>query len=135
MENSTGGKAIQTSTIRETATVDTEEPVDIAGLPWPAPDAWTAAVAGSPLAVGDGLGPLHLDGSRLYLERYLGEERQIAADLVALAGGPKPAVDDALLGDGVRRLFAEEVAGRQALAAAAAVTARVSVVAGGPGTG
>src|SRR5204862_7369540 len=83
----------------------------------------------------DGPRPLHLDGSRLYLDRYLGEERQIAADLIALAGGPAPAIDDALLGDGVRRLFGDEVAGRQALAAAASVAARVSVVAGGPGTG
>ena len=85
--------------------------------------------------MGDGPRPLRLDGSRLYLDRYLGEERQIADDLIALAGGPAPAVDDALLGDGVRRLFGDEVAGRQALAAAAAVAARVSVVAGGPGTG
>ena len=126
---------VDLATIRDTATVDTDEPVDISELPWPAPDAWTADVAGSPLAVGDGPRPLRLDGSRLYLDRYLGEERQIADDLIALAGGPAPAVDDALLGDGVRRLFGDEVAGRQALAAAAAVAARVSVVAGGPGTG
>jgi exodeoxyribonuclease V alpha subunit len=126
---------VDLATICDTATVDTDEPVDISELPWPAPDVWTADVAGSPLAVGDTPGPLRLDGSRLYLGRYLGEERQIADDLIALAGGPAPAVDDALLGDGVRRLFGDEVAGRQALAAAAAVAARVSVVAGGPGTG
>nr|WP_267128321.1 exodeoxyribonuclease V subunit alpha [Baekduia soli] len=59
----------------------------------------------------------------------------MADDLIALAGGPAPAVDDALLGEGIRRLFGDEVSGRQALAAAAAVCARVSVVAGGPGTG
>lgn len=126
---------VDLATIRNTATVDTDEPVDISQLPWPDPDAWTAAVAGSPLAVGDGPRPLHLDGSRLYLDRYLREECQIAEDLIALSGAPAPVVDDALLGDGVRRLFGDEVAGRQALAAAAAVTARVSVVAGGPGTG
>lgn len=126
---------VDLASIRDTATVDTDEPVVISELPWPAPDGWTADVAGSPLAEGDGLGPLHLDGSRLYLDRYLAEERQIADDLIALAGGPAPAVDDALLGDGVRRLFGDDVAGRQALAAAAAVAARFSVVAGGPGTG
>jgi exodeoxyribonuclease V alpha subunit len=126
---------VDLATIRETATVDTDEPVDVSELPWPSPDGWTADVAGSPLAVGDGPRPLRLDGSRLYLDRYLGEERQIADDLVALAGGQAPAVDDALLGDGVRRLFGDEVVGRQALAATAAVAARVSVVAGGPGTG
>jgi exodeoxyribonuclease V alpha subunit len=126
---------VDLATIRDTATVDTDEPVDVSELPWPSPDEWTADVAASPLAVGDGARPLRLDGSRLYLDRYLGEERQIADDLVALASGPAPAVDDALLGDGVRRLFGDEVTGRQALAAAAAVAARVSVVAGGPGTG
>ena len=56
---------VDLATIRDTATVDTDEPVDISGLPWPDPDGWMADVAGSPLAVGDGLGPLHLDGSRL----------------------------------------------------------------------
>jgi exodeoxyribonuclease V alpha subunit len=126
---------VDLATIRDTATVDTDEPVDISELPWPSPDEWTADVARSPLAVGDGPRPLRLDASRLYLDRYLGEERQIADDLMALACGPAPAVDDALLGDGVRRLFGDEVVGRQALAAAAAVAARVSVVAGGPGTG
>ncbi|MGO9899070.1 MAG: exodeoxyribonuclease V subunit alpha [Solirubrobacteraceae bacterium] len=126
---------VDLATIRDTATVDTDEPVDISELPWPTPDVWMADVTGSPLAVGDGPRPLRLDGSRLYLDRYLGEERQIADDLIALASGPAPPVDDAVLGEGVRRLFGDDVAGRQALAAAAAVTARVSVVAGGPGTG
>jgi exodeoxyribonuclease V alpha subunit len=126
---------VDLATIRETATVDTDEPVDVSELPWPSPDEWTADVARSPLAVGDGPRPLHLEGPRLYLDRYLGEERQIADDLLALVGRPAPAVDDALLGDGVRRLFGDEAVGRQALAAAAAVAARVSVVAGGPGTG
>ena len=126
---------VDLATIARPATVDTDEPVDVSELTWPGPNAWTADVARSPLAVGEGLRPLRLDGSRLYLDRYLGEERQIADDLIALAGAPAPAVDDALLGDGVRRLFGDEVAGRQALAAAAAVAARVSVVAGGPGTG
>ena len=46
---------VDLATIRDTATVDTDEPVDISELPWPAPDGWTADVAGSPLAVGDGL--------------------------------------------------------------------------------
>jgi len=126
---------VDLATIRDTATVDTDEPIDISELPWPDPDAWTGDVAGSPVAAGDGPRPLRLEASRLYLDRYLGEERQIADDLVALAGGSALPVDDALLAQGVRRLFGDDVAGRQALAAAAAVAARVSVVAGGPGTG
>src|SRR5207237_1323018 len=102
------------ATIRGTATVDTEKPVDVTDLPWPDPGAWASEVARSALAGGDGRQPLRLEGSHLYLDRYLEEEQQIAEDLVALAGGAPPQVDDDLLGDGVRRLFGDEVAGRQA---------------------
>jgi exodeoxyribonuclease V alpha subunit len=124
---------VDLATICETATVDTDEFVDVPHLPWPNPDVWTSGVAESRLAVVGG--PFCLDGSRLYLDRYLGEECQIADDLTSLAAAGEPPVDDLVLADGVRRLFGEEIGGRQALAAAAAVAARVSVVAGGPGTG
>jgi exodeoxyribonuclease V alpha subunit len=88
---------VDLATIRDTATVDAEEPVDLASLPWP--DDWIAAVTGSPLvAVGEEGGedrPLRLVGSALYLDRYWREERQVARDLLALgdrlqviAGGP-----------------------------------------------
>jgi exodeoxyribonuclease V alpha subunit len=90
---------VDLATIRDTATVDAEEPVDLAALPWPAPDAWLERVAASGLvAVGEEGGgdrPLRLIGSALYLDRYWREERQVAADLLALgprleviAGGP-----------------------------------------------
>ena len=66
--------------------------------------AWPAAASR-----GSGRGrrraPLRLDGSRLYLDRYLGEERQIADDLIALAGCARR-VDD-VLGDGLGRLFGD----------------------------
>jgi exodeoxyribonuclease V alpha subunit len=82
---------VDLATIRDTATVDAEEPVDLAALPWP--DDWIEAVARSPL-VGDGR-PLRLEGTALYLDRYWREERQVARDLLALgdrleviAGGP-----------------------------------------------
>jgi exodeoxyribonuclease V alpha subunit len=90
---------VDLETIRETATVDAEEPVDLAALPWPAPAQWRERVAASALvAVGEEGGaerPLRLVGSALYLDRYWREERQVAADLLALgprleviAGGP-----------------------------------------------
>jgi exodeoxyribonuclease V alpha subunit len=82
---------VDLATIRDTVTVDAEEPVDLAALPWP--DDWIEAVARSPL-VGDGR-PLRLEGTALYLDRYWREERQVARDLLALgdrleviAGGP-----------------------------------------------
>jgi exodeoxyribonuclease V alpha subunit len=128
--------------IRDTAAVDAEEPVDLATLEWPEPQAWIARVSASPLvSAGDGpaaagdVRPLRLVGSWLYLDRYWAEEVGVARALRAMAAGPAGAVDAALLQDGLARLFGAEASGRQAQAAAAAVTHRWSVVAGGPGTG
>ena len=66
--------------IRDTATVDSEEPVDLQALPWPDPGEWLERVAASGLRDG----PLRLEGSALYLDRYWREEQQVAADLQAL---------------------------------------------------
>jgi exodeoxyribonuclease V alpha subunit len=126
--------------IRRTATVDTDEPVDLAGLPWPEPEAWIGRLQRSSLvAVGEDGGdvdrPLRLVGTALYLDRYWREERAVAGDLAALSAAPPQAIAPDVLADGVARLFAGQAEGRQALAAAAAVLSRFAVVAGGPGTG
>jgi exodeoxyribonuclease V alpha subunit len=111
------------STIRETATADVDEPVDVAALPWPEPAGWAAAVAASPLQ-GDAR-PLRLEGTALYLDRYWREEVRLADDLRALRDAPPFAVTVGVdLGDP-----------RQRLAAETALRRRFTVVAGGPGTG
>ncbi|MBV8943939.1 MAG: exodeoxyribonuclease V subunit alpha [Solirubrobacterales bacterium] len=95
---------VDLATIRETANVESEEPVDLSALPWPEPGAWLAAVRSSQLvAIGEEDPaaevdrPLRLIGTRLYLDRYWREERAVAADLNGLtarrclsviAGGP-----------------------------------------------
>lgn len=117
------------SSVVETVTVEPESGVDVAALPWPAADPWIAAVAASPL-VAEG-GPLRLVGSALYLERYWVQEGELAADLGA-RNAPVPSVDEAVLADGVARLFTDET---QARAGEVAVRRQLSVVAGGPGTG
>jgi exodeoxyribonuclease V alpha subunit len=118
---------VDIATIRATATVDTDEPVDLSALPWP--DDWLARLERSPLvAVGEEPGeprPLRLVGSSLYLDRYWREERQVAADLRALMGGELARVD-------AGRLFEP---GRQREAAETALRRRLAVIAGGPGTG
>jgi exodeoxyribonuclease V alpha subunit len=118
---------VDVATIRDTVTVDTEEPVDLTALPWP--DDWPDRLASSPLvAVGEEPGdprPLRLVGSALYLDRYWREERQVAADLQALMGDELPAV-------GAERFFEQ---GRQREAAETALRRRFAVIAGGPGTG
>jgi exodeoxyribonuclease V alpha subunit len=114
---------VDLATIRETATVDTDEPVDLTALPWPDPAAWLPLVAASSL-VG---GPLQLEGSALYLDRYWREERMLAADLRALIDAPRASVEAA----GLER-FDDA---KQRLAAETALRRRFAVIAGGPGTG
>ena len=133
---------VDLAAIGATATVDAEDAVDVAALPWPPADAWLQRLGGSPLVAvgededGDGASrPLRLVGSALYLDRYWREERRVAADLLALAGAPAADVRDDLLAAGLTRLFAGRADGRQVLAAAAAVVSPFAVVAGGPGTG
>ena len=130
---------VDLSTVRDTASVESEEPVDLSALPWPEPRQWLEALAASPLvAVGEGGdadgGPLRLLGSRLYLDRYWREERRVAGDLLALAAGASD-VSEEQLATGLDRLFPGDGDQRQRDAAVAAVRRRFAVVAGGPGTG
>jgi exodeoxyribonuclease V alpha subunit len=135
-----GHVLVDLAQIRQTAAVDTDEPVDLASLPWPDPDTWIASVAGSPLIAPDTqngapVRPLRLEGSWLYLDRYWAEEVQVAHALMTLGATPAADVDLDVLAQGVTRMFGEDPGGRQSLAAASAVLQRFAVVAGGPGTG
>jgi exodeoxyribonuclease V alpha subunit len=136
---------VSLAALRDTVAVDAEEPLDMDALPWPESAAWVRRLLESPLvAVGDDetadgedgqARPLRLLGSSLYLDRYWREERQVAADLAALRDGRPAEVHLARLDDGLGRLFGEEAESSQRRAAWAAVTHRLTVVAGGPGTG
>jgi len=131
---------VDLATVRDTTVVDIDEPVDLTALPWPGVDAWAARLARSGLVAAgeDGAAsgrPLRLLGTRLYLDRYWGEERQIAADLRSFAGAGADDVRLDVLADGLSRLFGDTGDDLQRLAAACAVLRRLAVVAGGPGTG
>jgi exodeoxyribonuclease V alpha subunit len=131
---------VDLATVRQTATVDVDVPVDLQALPWPDPPAWVAALLGSPLVANGEDGsddrPLRLIGSWLYLDRYWRDERQVAADLAARAEHSFGVVDVPVLRAGLDRLFpAAAGPDRQRLAAAVAVLRPLTVVAGGPGTG
>jgi exodeoxyribonuclease V alpha subunit len=131
---------VDLATVHETASVESEEPIDLSVLPWPPLEQWLGVLAASALvAVGEDdpqtSRPLRLLGARVYLDRYWREERRVAADLLELSGGVAPEVDIELLAAGLLRLFTGETDPRQRIAAAAAVSRRFAVVAGGPGTG
>jgi exodeoxyribonuclease V alpha subunit len=131
---------VDLQTVRETAAVETDDPVDLSRLSWPSPEPWIARVAASPLvASGEESAererPLRLIASRLYLDRYWREERQVAADIATFAGRRPPAVDRMLLAEGLARLVGGEADRSQRAGAGAAVLRSFAVIAGGPGTG
>ena len=129
-----GHVCVDLGTIAGTASSDADAAAVLGALPWPDPAHWLAAMARSP-CVGDDL-PLHLEGTNLYLDRMWADERRVASDLLERASGPVGGVDDAVLASGLAELFeGVDDPDFQRLAAATAVLRRVSVIAGGPGTG
>jgi exodeoxyribonuclease V alpha subunit len=128
-----------------TASQGTAEP-GLDGLAWPDPTAWVQACGASSMVSLEppppiwrrqprtDARPLHLQGSLLYLDRYAQLEQLVRSVLQRRARRAPPAVDPALL-----REVLDEVLppgpNDQRLAAAAAVTGWVTVIAGGPGTG
>ncbi len=133
---------VDLATVRDTAAVESDEIVDLSSMPWPAAEEWTAAVArGTGLVtVGEGIDgesplPLRLLDTRLYLERYWREEQQVAGDLLAASDGLADGVSVSQLAEGINRLFSGRDDHLQRCAAACAVLRRLSVIAGGPGTG
>ncbi len=124
---------------------------------WPDLDEWRELLLGSGLVAAaklqDGpavapdlpeVRPLVLDdGSRLYLYRMWRHERSLARGLRARLGDPPTEPDGVLLGEGLASLFGPPVGGGsgpspgdgQRMAALLAVTGRLCVVTGGPGTG
>jgi exodeoxyribonuclease V alpha subunit len=130
---------VDLASIRNTAAVESENPVDLETLPWPDVEPWLAAVAASRLVAdageADRTRPLRLERAWLYLDRYWSEEVAVADALSAMRDAPPADIDQRALADGVARLFGSEADGDQARAATEAVRRRFAVVAGGPGTG
>ncbi len=121
---------------------------------WPAADEWLAMLADSEMVevlgrgpVGSSSAPLVLDAAgRLYLRRYWDDQQALAAalggrvDAGAAADGVNNEVDEAVLADGLGRLFPALPDGDagpdlQRQAAEGAVRSRFFVISGGPGTG
>ncbi|MCZ7534727.1 MAG: AAA family ATPase [Acidimicrobiia bacterium] len=140
-----GHVCIVPATVADSIVIDDSRAPAPNDLPWPDPDLWVAGIAASPAVrvADDPPGPVVLplvwDGTRLYLERYWRYEQHVADDLLRRAGTPGgvagdyPDLDsllDPLFGPG-----AGSGGNRQREAAERALTSRLVVVAGGPGTG
>lgn len=103
----------------------------VTAVPWPEPQAWEAAVEASPLVEA---GVLRWEEGRLYLDRYWGEERAVAADLMRRRDVPVPAVGEAALAASLDCIFPAGYE-QQRDASAQLVRSMTSVLTGGPGSG
>ena len=111
-------------------------------IDWPAPEAWRAALAGSPwVARPDAEGtsaaaPLVLEDGLLYLRRYREYEHRLAQRLSHIAATAPDPFDDAMLAPVREALFPAATADTlQARAASRALATSLLLVTGGPGTG
>ncbi|MFC5951124.1 exodeoxyribonuclease V subunit alpha [Pseudonocardia lutea] len=146
-----GSVCVDLAEVAHTVLGEGEESVDVSALPWPEPQAWRAAVERSPLvaggadaAAGRPLRMIPVAGGRglLYLDRYWAEEELVRRELRERAAAEQPEADADRLRAALARLF-DRPAGADAprgtdlqrLAAAVAALRRVTVLAGGPGTG
>ena len=82
--------------------------------------------------------PLILEDTRLYLARYHAWERQVIRTVGKLLEGKPPLFDEKLLRQDLETIFGGNPPGEtdwQQVAAALAVTRRLCIISGGPGTG
>ena len=134
-----GHVLVDLATIRKTAVASFEEEADLAGLPWPPVEMWLDRVSSSPLVTPGDDGrddrPLRLAGTSLYLDRYWQDEQDVAVRLMARSSAPPLKVDDAVLTEGLARLYPDDASGLQSRAADIVLHQLLAVIAGGPGTG
>ena len=134
-----GSVCVELAAVGHTVLGESDELLDVSALPWPEPSTWAAPCTSGPLvaegAEAPGGRPLRLVDGLLYLERYWREEERVRLSLQERAAAAPPAVDLDVLRAGLDRHFTAEGAQQQRLAAAVGALRRVTVLAGGPGTG
>lgn len=134
-----GSVCVDLAAVSRTVLGEGDEVVDVSALPWPEPEPWLAACLAGPLVAGGTEAPpgrpLRVVDGLLYLERYWGEEEQVRCSLQERAAAAPPEFDLARLRASLDRHFPDEHSTRQRLAAAVGTLRRVTVLAGGPGTG
>jgi exodeoxyribonuclease V alpha subunit len=127
-----GHVCVDLERLADTIAVDGVDQDVVDGLAWPG-EGWMGAVAASPMTGhGEPDRPLVVDGDLLYTERMWEFQSRLADRLLARAAHPADGTD--ALVELLGRMFD----GRDSLQVAAAVlalTSRLTVIAGGPGTG
>ncbi len=130
-----GSVVIDLSSIAQTTFAHEDaETEDGSGLSWPEPDAWVASCEASTLTSG-AEAPLRQRGRLLWLAKYDAQEQRVADQLLLRTRTLPDDLDLAQLRTGLDRLFPDPADDDQRLAAAICALPRVSVLAGGPGTG
>ncbi len=133
-----GHVCIRLESRREAMVIEGQPPEVVEALPWPDPEEWAAAVSASRM-VGDGRGeePLVLDSDRLYLERYYRYEERVVKLIGARAAARRTvlAPETRTVLDGLLRPLPDSGPNLQHAAAVNSLTGKLTVVAGGPGTG
>ncbi len=129
-----GSVVLDLGDVADTVTPEAED-APVVELEWPQVTEWVEACARSPL-VEDRPGgrPVHLVGTRLWLDRYWTQEAEVAADLARRSADRPDDLDAAALAVDLDELFGTAPDDqRQAIEVVA--QSRVGVIAGGPGTG
>lgn len=129
-----GSVVLDLSTAEATTSPDVDEDdegVSAAHVALDWPNDWVDRCSASPL-VG---GPLRMLGSRIWLGRYWDQEEQVARELLERTASRPTDLDVDVLRQGLDRLFVAGIDDDQRIAAAVCALSRVSVLAGGPGTG
>jgi exodeoxyribonuclease V alpha subunit len=144
-----GNVCVLIADLARSVVVDEADTVSIDALPWPGAENWGRLLAASPAVrrpqdrQGEVILPLVWDGTRLYLERYWRFEERVGKDLLRRAADASgPVVASSELESILRRRFDSDAGAassgpepRQLEAATAALSSRIAVIAGGPGTG
>ncbi|MGD0439036.1 MAG: exodeoxyribonuclease V subunit alpha [Acidimicrobiales bacterium] len=136
-----GHVCVVIGTVAGSVVVDAEGAYPVDTLPWPDAQRWAACLYESP-AVGrpeDGPSgvvlPLVFDGTRLYLERYWRFEKHVAESLLQRAGSAEGFATSSPGLEAVLDELFEDMDRLQREAASQALTGRIAVIGGGPGTG
>ncbi len=134
-----GHTCIIPAEVHKSVVLDNANLPDAVALPWPEPGNWVKQLANSPAVynletddTNDGR-PLVWDGKRLYLERYWRFERDVAENLQVRAEADSGVVAKSAALDEILTPLFDDVS--QRAAAEMALTCRLAVICGGPGTG